>query len=320
MRGLPVVVDENLIADAASFSDAGVYRLREDLLILQSVDFFPPPVDDPFVYGQIAAANSMSDIYAMGGNPTTALNIAAFPDDELDLDILTQILAGGAERLQTAGAVLLGGHTVRDSEIKYGLSVMGVVEPRSLLTNQHALPGDLLVLTKPLGTGFVTTAFKAGRCPQATIETAIDSMIQLNEGASHQAVAAGAHAATDITGFGLAGHACEIAQASNVSIILELNQLPLLPGATHLATKENYTRASTTNRAFADPLSRIEGTPDPTLLEFAFDAQTSGGLLVSVAAERAQQLVEQARDHGALAACLIGSVIDREKSDLILRA
>ena len=319
MRGLPKFSDPNLIVGAEGFSDAGVYRLREDLLIVQSLDFFPPLVDDPFVFGQIAAANSLSDIYAMGARPTTALNIVGFPDDKLELEILAEILRGGADRVQLSGAVIAGGHTVRDTEIKYGMSVTGVVEPDKLLTNQGAQPGDALVLTKPLGTGFITTAFKAGRCPDTTFEKACNSMALLNAGGSEAAVAVGASSATDITGFGLAGHANEMAQASGVSVTIELNKLPLLPGAKQLVQQGNKTRASATNRGFATPHLRVEGSPDPLLMEFVFDAQTSGGLLISVSADSADSLVEQARAAGASDAAVIGKVGEVESASLILR-
>ena len=213
MRGLPSFDDPDLIVGTDGFSDAGVYRLRDDLLIVQSLDFFPPLVDDPFTFGQIAAANSLSDIYAMGARPKTVLNIVGFPDDQLDLEILGQILQGGADRVQQAGAVVAGGHTVRDTEIKYGLSATGVVEPDKLITNRAALPGQTLVLTKPLGTGFVTTAFKANRCPEEVIAEASRSMAMLNAAGCEAAIAVGAKAATDITGFGLAG-ACHRIGAS----------------------------------------------------------------------------------------------------------
>ena len=192
MRELPTFEDANLIVGASHFSDAGVYRLRDDLWIVQSVDFFPPLVDDPFVFGQIAAANSFSDLYAMGAIPVTALNVVGFPDDELSLDILAEILRGGGERVQQAGAVVLGGHTVRDAEIKFGLAVTGHVTPDRLMTNQAARPGDVLILTKALGTGFVTTAAKARQCPAEVLQAAVDRMITLNQNASRAAVEAGA--------------------------------------------------------------------------------------------------------------------------------
>jgi len=319
VRGLPKFDDPNLIVGTEGFSDAGVYRLRDDLLIVQSLDFFPPLVDDPFTFGQIAAANSLSDIYAMGACPTTALNIVGFPDDKLELGVLSEILRGGADRVQLAGAVIAGGHTVRDTEIKYGLSATGVVHPDKLLTNRAAQPGDHLVLTKPLGTGFVTTAFKAGRCPDEALEAACQSMTMLNATGSESAVAVGAHAATDITGFGLAGHASEMAQASEVTVAIELGKLPLLTGAKELVRKGNKTRASATNRGFAEKHMRIEGAPDPLLLEFAFDAQTSGGLLIAVAADSAEALVRQCRDAGAMVATVIGQVLAASSVSLILR-
>ena len=319
MRDLPVFDHPNLIIGPEGFSDAGAYRLREDLLIVQSLDFFPPLVDDPFVFGQIAAANSLSDVFAMGAQPTTALNIVGFPDDKLEMSILSHILRGGAERVQQAGAVIAGGHTVRDVEIKYGMSVTGTVHPDQLMTNRNAQPGDAVVLTKPLGTGFVTTAYKAGHCPEDVIVTAIASMIQLNKIGRDAAISNGANAATDITGFGLAGHAGEMAQASEVSIVIELNKLPILPGAIDLAKKGNKTRASATNRSFAEPTTHIEVNADAMSLEIAFDAQTSGGLLISVAAGRASELVEKCRAAGATATTVVGEVVEKQDVLLVLR-
>ena len=320
MRGLPGFDDPNLIVGAEGFSDAGVYRLREDLLLVQSLDFFPPLVDDPFTFGQIAAANSLSDVFAMGARPTTALNIAAFPDDELELSVLSEILRGGADRVRAAGAVVAGGHTVRDREIKYGLSVTGVVEPERLIRNDAARPGDALVLTKPLGTGFVTTAFKAGRCPEPVLSAAVESMIQLNSIGRDAAHAVGAKAATDVTGFGLAGHAGEMAAASGVTLVIELGRLPVLPGVESLVVRGNRTRASATNRSYAEASLRLEGELDPVGLEILFDAQTSGGLLVSVAEERAEELVEHARRAGGTFATVIGGVIEREgETGLVVR-
>ena len=273
MRGLPTFDDPNLVIGTEGFSDSCVYRVREDLLMVQSLDFFPPLVDDPFLFGQIAAANSLSDVYAMGARPTTALNIVGFPDDQLDLQILHEILAGGAERVGLAGAVIGGGHTVRDSEIKYGLSVTGFVDSQALLSNRHANPGDLLVLTKPLGTGFVTTAFRKNRCPKEVFDAATSSMRALNDAASQAAVACEASAATDITGFGLAGHAGEMAESSGVTIELYLDQLPVLHGAAELIRQGFFTRASATNRSFVQEFTRIEAGVDEEAVEFAFDAQ-----------------------------------------------
>lgn len=299
--------------------DAGVYRLTDDLAIVQTIDFFPPVVDDPFVYGQIAAANALSDIYAMGGVPKTALNLVGYPDDKIGLDWLEEILRGGAERCQTAAVVIVGGHTVRDSEIKFGMAVTGTVHPQRIFTNAAARPGDRLVLTKPLGTGFVTTAHKAGECPEELFRAACASMVQLNDIGRDAMIAAGAHAATDITGFGLAGHAFEMANGSQTTLVFELSRLPLLAGADKLAHRPYLTRASATNASYVAPELRIEGQPDPVLIEFFYDAQTSGGLLISVPAEAADQLVTTARDRGATATTIVGEVRARESAALVVK-
>jgi selenide,water dikinase len=292
--------------------DAGVYALDARTALVQTVDFFPPLVDDPYAYGQIAAANALSDVYAMNGQPLTALNIVGFPDDELELDILAEILRGGAERVQAAGAVVLGGHSVRDKEIKFGLSVTGIVNPAELLTNAAARVGDLLVLTKPLGTGFVTTANKKGHCPPEVLQRAITSMIQLNViGRDALRAAGGAHAITDITGFGLAGHASEMAEGSGVTIVLDTRALPLIEGASTLATSANYTRASKGNRQFLEGRLEICDSADALGLEFLFDAQTSGGLLVAIDPQHADALVRALDDRGAMAAHVVGRVESR---------
>jgi selenide,water dikinase len=308
-----------LLVGTETHDDAGVYRLTDDLALVQTIDFFPPVVDDPFVYGQIAAANALSDVYAMGGAPRTALNLVGYPDDKLSLDWLGEILRGGAERCQAAGVTIVGGHTVRDAEIKYGMAVTGLVHPQKIISNAGARPGDKLVLTKPLGTGFATTANKANACPEPVFEAAIASMVQLNDVGRDAMIEAGAHAATDITGFGLAGHAFEMAEGSGVTLVLELSRLPLLPGAEAIARRPYLTRASATNAAYVAPGLRLEGHPDPVRLEFFYDAQTSGGLLISVPADRADQLVEKVRSRGAAAACVVGEVLERGDVDLIVR-
>jgi selenide,water dikinase len=299
--------------------DAGVYRLTDELAIVQTIDFFPPVMDDPFVYGQIAAANAMSDVYAMGGTPRTALNLVGYPDDKEPLEWLGEILSGGAERCQAAGVVIVGGHTVRDAEIKYGMAVTGLIHPQHIYTNAKARPGDQLVLTKALGTGFITTACKARACPEEAYTGACASMIQLNDIGRDAMIEAGAHAATDITGFGLAGHAYEMAEGSKVTLVFELSRLPLLPGATALAHRPYLTRASATNAAYVAAGLKVEQTPDPVRLEFFYDAQTSGGLLISVPADRAEALVANARKRGAASACIVGEVLDRQEAALVIR-
>ncbi len=302
----------DLLVATETCDDAGVYRIAPDLALVQTVDFFPPLVDDPYIFGQIAAANALSDVYAMNGRPLTVLNIAAFPDDRLPLEVLGQIIAGAGERVALAGASVVGGHTVRDSEIKFGLSVTGLVHPDDILTNAGARPGDLLVLTKPLGTGFVTTAAKNGRCPAEVLDRAITSMIRLNADASEAGRASGGvHALTDVTGFGLAGHAAEMADGSGITIELDLNALPLIDGAEPLAVPRNFTRASATNRAFLAGRLDIASGANPKRVEFAFDAQTSGGLLVAIAPDHLDAFLEQLKQRETLAAATIGRVVPR---------
>jgi selenide,water dikinase len=276
-------------------------------------------VDDPFVFGQIAAANAISDVYATGGQPRTALNIVAFPDKDAPLELLNQILAGGADKVREAGAVIVGGHSVRDEEIKYGLAVTGFVDPRKMMTNRAAKPGDVLVLTKALGTSFVVTAHRAGDCPKETLDAAVRSMVQLNKPAAEAAMELGARAATDVTGFGLAGHALEMAGASGVTIVLEMSKLPLLPGAEELARVGNQSRANKSNREFTAPRTHIEPDADPLRVEFTFDPQTSGGLLIALPPDRADKLISRCHVAGA-SARVIGSVeVPDQNASLILR-
>ncbi len=305
--------DPNLLVGTETADDAGVYRLDDQTALVQTVDFFPPLVDDPFTFGQIAAANALSDVYAMNGRPLTALNIAGFPDDQLDLAILGRILAGAAERVTAAGAVTVGGHTVRDAEVKFGLSVTGLVRPAEVLTNAGARAGDLLVLTKPLGTGLVATASKKGSCPPEVLARAIAGMVQLNAiGRDAFRASGGAHAVTDVTGFGLAGHALEMAEGARLTIALRTAYLPRIEGADPLAIPQFHSRGSRSNRAFLEDRARIETTADATCLEFALDPQTSGGLLIAVAPENAPGLVQELENRGAAAWAIVGEVLPRD--------
>jgi selenide,water dikinase len=305
--------DPDLLVGSATFDDAGVYRVADRLALVQTLDFFPPLVDDPFAFGRIAAANALSDVYAMNGRPLTAMNIVGFPDNELPLEILGEILRGAAERVAAAGAVTVGGHSVRDAEVKFGLSVTGIVAPEEVWTNAGARAGDVLLLTKPLGTGFITTAAKKEQCPARVLDGAIASMVQLNEvGRDALRASGGAHAVTDVTGFGLAGHAAEMADASGVTLEFELACLPLIEGSEALADSRFYTRASKGNRDYVAHRVRVESAADPQRLEFAYDAQTSGGLLIAVAADRAGSLADELVLRGALAAARIGRVTPRQ--------
>jgi selenide,water dikinase len=280
---------------------------------VQTVDFFPPLVDDPHTFGQIAAANALSDVYAMNGRPLTVLNLVAFPENELPLEVLGAILRGAAERVAAAGAVTVGGHSVRGAELTFGLSVTGTVHPAELLTNAGARPGDLLVLTKPLGTGFVTTAAKREQCPAETLAAAVAGMIQLNAvGRDALRAAGGAHGLTDVTGFGLMGHAAELADGSGVTLEIDAAALPAIDGVRTLANPTFHTRASKTNRAYVAERSRIEPGADATGVELAFDAQTSGGLLISVDPARVGRLRDELAARGAAAVATVGRVRERE--------
>lgn len=280
---MPKPDDPNVLVGYTHHSDAGVYRVAEGLAVVQTVDFFAPLTDDPYIFGQIAAANSLSDVYAMGGRPVTALNVVAFPDDKLPLDILSEILRGGGAKVTEAGAVILGGHTVRDTEIKYGLAATGLVNPDELITNANAQVGDVLVLTKAIGTGAMTVAYSKNKIDESVWRKCCEHMMRLNDVAAKAMVAAGAHAATDITGFGLLCHASEVAEASGVTLEIEAQAVPLLEGAMELSRAGFITRAASTNLAYLESRLEIRNTPNQALYNLLIDAQTSGGLLIALA-------------------------------------
>lgn len=264
--------------------------------------------------------NALSDVYAMGGIPKTALNLVAYPDDEdPQLTWLGKILEGGAERCMAAGAVIAGGHTIRDKEIKFGLSVTGIVHPDKVLTNAGAKPGDRLVLTKPLGTGFVTTAHKANACPEALFKAACLSMVQLNKVGADALQHLHPHGMTDITGYGFAGHALEMALGSNTTLVFELQKLPRFAGIETLIAKRFFTRASKTNREYILPHLRVEGNPDKVSMELALDAQTSGGLLVSLPKEEVALFIKAALANGAICAVEVGEVQAKGPHHLVFK-
>jgi selenide,water dikinase len=308
LRQLAPASHPDLLVGTSTFDDAGVFRISDDLALVQTTDFFPPLVDDPFEFGRIAAANALSDVYAMGGEPLTALNIVGFPDKELELDVLVAILRGGAEKVAEAGAVIVGGHTVRDAEVKYGLAVTGRVHPQKILTNASARPGDTLVLTKPLGSGILTSACKSGKLPPEQLREAIDVMTALNKAARDAAVAVGVSACTDITGFGLVGHAYEMAEGSNVSIVLSAGQVPLMQRTLQFARQGVLTRAAKTTRTYIGEKLAVDPRVEEPLAGVLMDAQTSGGLLLSVPAARCDALVDELRRRGATCAAIIGRV------------
>lgn len=285
LRPLAARSDPRLIVGLQTSDDAAVYAIRDDLALIQTVDFFSPIVDDPYLFGQIAAANSLSDIFAMGGDVLFALNIAAFPED-LPSEILSVILEGGADKVAETNAVIAGGHTVTDPEPKYGLVVTGTAEPQNIWTKAGARPGDALYLTKPLGTGIITTAHKRNAVDEATLQGAVAQMATLNLAASRTARSVTIHACTDITGFGLLGHAWEMATKSNVSIEIDVEAVPVLAGAIELARLGNIAGGLDRNREYysheVDSKVQIDSDIDAALADVLFDPQTSGGLLFSV--------------------------------------
>ena len=294
-----------------------MYRWDGGSALVQTVDFFTPIVDDPYIYGEIAAANSLSDIYAMGGRPVTALAIAAFPKEGLDRDVMNAVFRGGFDTLRSAGVSLLGGHTVQDPEIKFGYAVTGAIDPDRILSNAGAKPGDALFLTKPLGTGVIATAIKFDRVAQDAMAGAIRSMRTLNRAAADAMTSVeGVSACTDITGFGLIGHASEMAAASKVTITLQSAGLPLLSGALQLVSR-NKTGGMKTNREYFSPWARIAAAVDPGIVDLAYDPQTSGGLLIAVGAAHAGRLAD-ALERAGVAAARIGDVGPAQDARVVL--
>jgi len=294
----------DVLVGIETLDDAGVYRLGPELALIQTVDFFTPVVDDPYLFGQIAAANALSDVYAMGGDPLTAMNIVCFPTRTGDPEVLAAILRGGLDKLKEAGVVLLGGHSVEDPEPKYGLAVTGICHPERVITNAGARPGDLLVLTKPLGTGVITTALKAACAPPEAFRAAAETMAALNRDASLAMREVGVHACTDITGFGLLGHALEMARASGVALRFAAGAVPLLPFARDLAAQGFVPGGAYANRQhLAGHVTFDPGVPEE-LQMLLYDPQTSGGLLMAVATERLAALLEALRQRNVAAAVI----------------
>lgn len=292
MCHLPQAEDPKLLVGLDTADDAGVYLLKDDLALIQTVDFFTPIVDDPFLFGQIAAANALSDIYAMGGRPLTALNIIAYPARDGDLETLGRILAGGASKVREAGALVVGGHSVEDKEPKYGLAVTGIAHPDQIRRNSTARPGNRLVLTKPLGTGVVATAVRAKLAAPDLVEQAGRQMAALNKAAAGAMQKVNPTACTDVTGFGLMGHAFEMARGSNVGIVFEAGRLPLLPGVQDLAAMGLLPAGAHSNRAYLGDAVSFDPAVPLAVQDLMFDPQTSGGLLIAVDQSRVRALLE----------------------------
>ena len=305
-----VKADPNLLVGLSTSDDAGVYKIREDYALIQTLDFFTPIVDDPFTFGQIAATNALSDVYAMGGRPLTAMNIACFTNC-LEPSVLAEILKGGADKIKEAETTLVGGHTVTDNEVKYGLSVTGYVHPDKVLTNAGAKAGDVLILTKPLGTGILSTALKSGLIDEDDLTESVRSMTTLNKGAALAMEKVGANGCTDVTGFGLLGHLYEMADASHVDIHLNAKEAPLMTGVLELIEKKAIPGGAKANKNHFGRWISFNNTINETLQMALFDPQTSGGLLIAVTENKVIEMIEALKENNTLCYSIIGTVHKR---------
>jgi len=313
-----LIPDSNLIVGLEKADDAGVYRLSDDLAIIQTVDFFTPIVDDPRAFGQIAAANALSDVYAMGGTPLTAMNIVCFPVKTLDISVLREILRGGLEKMAEAGVALAGGHSVDDVELKYGLSVTGTVHPGKVITKGGARAGDRLILTKPLGTGIINTAVKGKMAGEQTADRAAACMAALNKVASQLMQEVGVSACTDITGFGLLGHACEMIQDSDTGMRIRLSSVPLLPQTVEFARMGMIPGGTYRNKEFRAAMIQASGGLPDYALDILFDPQTSGGLFIAVSSGRVDRLLSRLHRGGAVEAAVVGEVIADPQGKIVI--
>ena len=308
----------NLLVGIEHIDDAGVYKIRDDLALVQTVDFFTPIVDDPYTFGQIAAANALSDVYAMGGTPITAMNLVAFPIKSMEIEILRDILRGGLDKMREAEVVLVGGHSIEDQELKYGLSVTGLIHPNAVLTNTGAQVGDRIILTKPLGTGIINTAQKGAMAAQEIVQKAIEVMTDLNRKAAEVMKGFRVHACTDVTGFGLLGHLCEMLGQDKIGIRISLDAVPLLPKAEEYAGKGLVPGGAHRNKEFYAPKVEAEKDCPPPLLDVLYDPQTSGGLLIAVTKEDTEGMLHSLHEVGVKEAFVIAEVVAKPKGRLIL--
>ena len=313
---LPKTYDEKLIVGIDTSDDAAVYKINETTALIQTLDFFTPVVDDPYIFGQIAAANSLSDIYAMGGEPKLAMNIVCFPTC-LSPDIMTEILRGGYDKIYEAGALLVGGHTVEDDEPKYGLSVSGFIHPDKVLTNCNAKPGDFLVLTKPLGIGIINTAIKAQMADDEIYNLAVNNMRILNKFAKDAMVKVGVNSCTDITGFGLLGHSLEMANGSDVTIIFESNKIPIIKKAAEFAAMGLVPAGAYSNMQFIGEKVKFNEQIPQEVRDILFDPQTSGGLLISVSPNKLDELLEELKE-SPTEVSVIGKVLKKQEYSIIV--
>jgi selenide,water dikinase len=313
LKGLEVSDDENLLVGFETSDDAAVYRLTAEIALISTVDYITPPVDDPYWFGQIAAANSLSDVYAMGGKPLTALNLVMFPSKKLDMGILKEMLRGGSSKVKEAGASMAGGHSVDDNEPKYGLSVTGWVHPDRVLTNKGSRTGDALVLTKPLGTGVLFNAGRSGKLPYPELEAILPQVAALNGKAMEVALNFEIHACTDITGFGILGHSLEMAKGSGLQIDLIFDRLPLYPNALKMYQKGESTGSNKANRRLGEGFWEAAANLTIEEEELLFDPQTSGGLLLAVPADQCDDLLNDLKKAGIEAATHVGDVVEAQE-------
>ena len=318
MCGLKLPTDPNVIVGLERADDAGVYKVTDELAIIQTVDFFTPIVDDPYWFGQIAAANALSDVYAMGGVPKTAMNLAAFPAKAMDISVLRRIIEGGLDKMREAGVVLVGGHTIEDPELKYGLSVTGFIHPDRVLTKKNLRVGDHLILTKPLGTGIVATAIKGALASKEITDKVTRNMATLNKAAAEVMQDYPVHACTDITGFGFLGHLAEMVDGSGCGVRIKAGSLPLYPEALEYAAMGLVPAGAYRNREFREKMVDFSASVDRNTQDVLFDPQTSGGLLISVDATRSQELLRALKAKGVRDAAIVGEVISEPKERIIV--
>jgi selenide,water dikinase len=319
LAGLPRIADPAVLVSGETGDDAGVYRISPDTALVQTVDVFTPCVDDAYLFGQIAAANSVSDVYAMGGRPLTALSIIAFPVETLSLRVMNRLLQGGVEKMAEAGVSVIGGHSIKDKEIKFGFAVTGIVHPDKIITNAQAGPGDVLILTKPIGTGTISFAAQLGKARPEWIEETGRSMAELNKAAAEVMIEAGVRTATDVTGFGLGGHLSEIAVQSGVTVEVDAEAIPVFEGVLECLRNNMIPGAAERNREYAIRFIQKEFGVSDEFEALLYDPQTSGGLLMAVPEAKAKDVLARLRDRGVMRAVRIGRVFERSEGKILLR-
>ena len=319
LSGLPKITDPRVLVNADTCDDAGVFKINDEFALVQSVDVFTPNVDDPYTFGQIAAANSLSDIYAMGGKPLTALSIIGFPIETLSYKLMNKMLQGGIDKMKEAGVMVIGGHSIKDNEIKFGFAVTGEINPKKIITNDKAKPDDVLVLTKPIGTGIVGFASQIDKASPSTLQTASNSMTELNRVASDIMIEMGVTTATDITGFGLAGHLSEIVVQSGVTAEIYFDLIPVFDGVLDLVKKGIISGGIERNREYASQYVVAKDGINEEMQAVFYDPQTSGGLLISINENRSEELVSRLKEKGIDGAAIIGKVASKSKGKIILK-